>query len=364
MDNRQNSRFKRHPVAALLALNAGIFLFLVGLGEVALRIVIPFNPGYYVAVEGDSRELVYPYGTIYINSDGFADSEFDLTNPNRIGYFGDSVTYGTGAGYGYRVSEFLQEAYPTYEHMNFGGIDLSASRSSLKNFVDIADKFELDKAIYLFNLNDLLPEQAVAGTQKNTIGTIRTWVQQNLDWLRGQSYVYTYVRNLAKSALVASGTGWLGYPTYEHFPSQYENVVEDTAKRVNLFGEMLAAEGVDLIVVMLPYEMQISQEAADTYADLGIRWEPAFLEGSTQRMLAARLNPEIPLFDARLAYLGEKNPESARRKNHVGEFFVYNKGDKLDWNHPNRVGHRRIADYLVEKQILGKPTSSATRNDR
>jgi hypothetical protein len=115
---------------------------------------------------------------------------------------------------------------------------------------------------------------------------------------------------------------------------------------------------------MLPYEMQISQEAAETYADLGIRWEPAFLEGSTQRMLAARLNPEIPLFDARLAYLGEKNPESARRKNRVGEFFVYNRGDKLDWNHPNRVGHQRIADYLVEKQILGKPTSSATRNDR
>ena len=32
--------------------------------------------------------------------------------------------------------------------------------------------------------------------------------------------------------------------------------------------------------------------------------------------------------------------------------FVYDKGDKLDWNHPNRAGHRLIADYVQELGIL------------
>ncbi len=122
-------------------------------------------------------------------------------------------------------------------------------------------------------------------------------------------------------------------------------------------------EGIELIVVLLPYEMQISREAAETYAELGIHWEPGFIGGATQRMLSDRMNPEIPIFDSLLAFVGQDDPEPARQKHRVGEFFVYNKGDKLDWNHPNRAGHRRIANFLIEAQILGEPTDlSLTRS--
>jgi hypothetical protein len=32
---------------------------------------------------------------------------------------------------------------------------------------------------------------------------------------------------------------------------------------------------------------------------------------------------------------------------------VYDKGDKLDWNHPTRIGHRKIADLMVAGGVLG-----------
>lgn len=355
MTESDRAWFRRHPLAALLGLNVGLFLALGLLAEVVLRIAIPYNPGYYVAVEGDSRELVYPYGTIYINSAGFADEEFDLEREDRVGYFGDSVTYGTGAGYGHRISEHLEAAYPAYEHMNFGGIDLSANARSLDNFVDIARRFELDKAIYLFNLNDILPAVAVSGQKKTTVGNVRTWVQRNLDWLRGQSYVYTWLRNLVKTLLVSRGTGWLGYPTYELFPSRHEAVVLETAQRINRFSERLADEGVELIVVLLPYEMQISEEAAEVYASKGVEWEPDFVEGATQRMVADRLDPSIPRYDALQAFVAPGREEGMRRSHRVGEYYVYDKGDKLDWNHPNRAGHRRISDHLIAQEILGPP---------
>jgi phospholipase/lecithinase/hemolysin len=32
----------------------------------------------------------------------------------------------------------------------------------------------------------------------------------------------------------------------------------------------------------------------------------------------------------------------------VGEYFVFNRGDALDWVHPNRAGHRLVAEYLLK----------------
>ena len=121
------SWLSRHPVLALLAINGAIFLGICLAAELVLRLYIPYNPGFYIAVEGNSREIVYPYGTIKINSLGFPDDEFELTMTERVGYFGDSVTYGVGAGSGYRVSDLLEREYPAYEHPNLGGIGQSIS---------------------------------------------------------------------------------------------------------------------------------------------------------------------------------------------------------------------------------------------
>lgn len=71
------------------------------------------------------------------------------------------------------------------------------------------------------------------------------------------------------------------------------------------------------------------------------------------------LDPAIPAFDAYHAFVDAADPEGSRARNAVGEYFVYDKGDKLDWNHPNRAGHRAIADYLVAHEILGAPPGGA-----
>lgn len=345
--------FVRHPAIALLVVNVVLFSLVAVAAEIALRISIRYNPGYYIAVAGDSRELIYPYGTIYMNSDGFSDKEFDLDNPNRIGHFGDSVTYGTGAGYGYRVSELLEEAYPEYEHMNFGGLDLSANAASISYFARLVERYELEKAIYLFNLNDILTDHAVAGTEKTRITHAVGWVREYLDWMRGKSYLYTYLRNLAKSSLAVSGTGWRGYPAYEFFPTKNEDVVRDTAERINLLSRRMNELNVEFTLVLLPYEMQISKEAAEKYASLGVLWEDGFLDGSTQRMLAKYIDEDVRVIDAYDSLVDRASPEVSRESNRLGEYFVYDKGDKLDWNHPNRSGHRKIANYLIEKEIFG-----------
>ena len=40
-------------------------------------------------------------------------------------------------------------------------------------------------------------------------------------------------------------------------------------------------------------------------------------------------------------------------RNGLGEYFVYDLGGRLDWNHPTRAGHRRIAEYILDSGILG-----------
>ena len=100
MSRGEGSWPRRHPFIALIGVNLMLFTACALLAEVFLRFWVPYNPGYYEAVRGNSREVEYPYGIIKINRDGFADEEFDLSRPLHVGYFGDSVTYGVGAGYG------------------------------------------------------------------------------------------------------------------------------------------------------------------------------------------------------------------------------------------------------------------------
>jgi hypothetical protein len=353
---RQDARkrwFQRHPGLALLAVNAGLFLFLAIVAEIFLRLFIPYNPGFYTAVKVKGTELVHPYGIIKINSEGFPDEEFDLSKPHRVGYFGDSVTYGVGAGYGYRISEVLEEAYPEFEHMNVGGVGLSISGKEVRWATDLAVRLGMEKVIYLFNLNDILPTKVASGEKKTRMVSLRERIILPLDWLRGRSYLYTALRNWAKTAIEARGIGFHGYRAFELFPTESRQVVEETAERVNEFARSLDEHGIELVVVILPYEMQISEEAARVYASKGVQWEPDFIERTTQIELIAALDPSIPVYDAYFAFVDPDDPEASRARHGVGEFFVYDKGDKLDWNHPNRAGHRAIARYLIEQDILG-----------
>jgi lysophospholipase L1-like esterase len=358
MSNTGQRWFQRHPLAALLAVNLAALAALVLVLEILVRVFITYNPGFYTAVKVKGRDLEYAYGVIKVNSEGFPDEEWDLSKTLRVGYFGDSVTYGVGAGYGYRFSEILEESYPEYEHMNIAGIGLTISENEIQWASELAQRLGMQKVFYFFNLNDIVPDAVAAGEQTSSLTSLRAWLLLNLDWLRGRSYLYTFVRTRLKTFYSVRGRGFHGYTAYEFFPRRHEQILGQTAERIHRFQEALANRGIELIVVILPYEMQISREAELRYAELGVQWEGGFIDGETQQRIIAALDPELRSYDAYEAFVDRGAVEETRRRNGLGEYFVYNKGDKLDWNHPNRSGHRAIAEWLTRVDVLGPDDGS------
>ena len=329
----------------MYVLYLGIFT-IVG-AEVTLRIFVDSDPAFYVAFSDPEPGVPvhYPYGEIIYNTDGFADEEFDdVKSMPRVGYIGDSVCFGVGAGYGYRISELMQQYYPGYEHLNLtrglGGGAMEVSERA----VTYGEEYDLDAVVYLMNLNDIRPEG-----KAETLNKIqhRKFVRA-LEWLRGRSYLYTYMRQVVKE-LRNKGGG--APPAYEMFPDEYGDIVLGTADRVAAIDDELSQMGIRFVVLILPYEMQVSEEAAEVYSAAGTSWDPDFIEGKTQSMVRDRLG-DTWCVDGLEAFLGKDHDLSRRNDLGVGEAFVYDLGERLDWNHPNRLGQRLLAEELAGSGAL------------
>jgi hypothetical protein len=342
------SWFHRHPGLALLGVNVALLALLAGIAEVGLRFWVPYNPGYYVVLREEPGAYHYPFGLLLRNSDSFPDDEFDLASTKpRIGYFGDSVTRGVGAGHGHRIQDVLETLRPEFEHWTFEAAVNGIDQKTHPRIVEIADKYQLAEVVYLLNLNDLLPTRRKEGGE--TGSTMRSLRQRFkfLDQLRGRSYLYSALRFRFAELMLSFGYGHTGWKAAELFPEQHAEIVTETAARVTALADDVAKQGRRFRVVLLPYEMQISEEAARTYQAAGVSWEPGFLERSTQRAIREALPERVATIDAYWAFVDPQDEAGSRRANGVGEYFVYNRGDKLDWNHPNRDGCRKIAEYLA-----------------
>ncbi len=105
------------------------------------------------------------------------------------------------------------------------------------------------------------------------------------------------------------------------------------------------------MVLILPYEMQVSNEAARVYKEAGNEWEDAFISGMTQDLLIEHMSG-LTVVDGLEAFLGPDRDASRRFEYSVGEAFVYNLGERHDWNHPNRLGHRLLGQLLAERRAL------------
>jgi len=358
---------QRHPRwSAVLLLTAAVSITL-GMLELAARYLLSYEPGYYTAkrvAEGalgysstrtGQGELTYPYGKIKINSFGFPDQEFNLNDDRpRIGYIGDSVTFGVGAGYGYRITEVLEEYYPAMQHMNMShGLGAGVTAKTINQVLAWSTRFGLDKVVYLLNLNDISPGTVGELEQPSRTTTLMQSLEEKLDALRGRVYLYTWLRNSLKTFLLTHGIGVQGI-SYELHPRLYGRVIEETASRVTYLGRALRQLGVELIVVLLPYEMQISEEAERVYREKTVKWGDGFIEGLTQEKLIEQLRG-IRVFNALEAFVGREAERRDRQANRVGQYFVHDRGGRLDWNHPERMGHRRIGEYLAQSAIFGPP---------
>lgn len=156
---------------------------------------------------------------------------------------------------------------------------------------------------------------------------------------------------------VRHGYGISGQKSYELFPRRYDDVFQATAARIDAPARLLQTEGVNFVVMIVPYEMQISQEAAEVYQRWGIQWEgDEFLDRGPQRQLMRHLKL-AKVIDLYYAFIDQDDPARARSKYKVGECFVYNEGDKLDWCHPNRKGHRLMAESITRQDLLATTSS-------
>jgi hypothetical protein len=343
----------RHPGLTLLVVNAALFGAFAAIAEIGLRAWVPYDPGYYVVLREEPGHYEYPWGVVKRNSLSFADDEFDLASAKpRIGYFGDSVTRGVGVGHGYRIQDLLETLRPHVEHWTFEGAVNGIDQSTKARILEIAEEYELAEVVYLMNLNDVLPTRQPGGGEPGSLVHALRQRLKRLDRLRGRSYLYSALRFRFAELMLGLGYGHTGWRAAELFPRANAGIVRDTASRITELADEIAARGRRFTMVFLPYEMQISEEAARTYAEHGVVWEPGFLERSTQRAIDAALPERVDRIDAYWAFVDRRDEAHSRGGNGVGEYFVYDEGDKLDWNHPNRAGHAKIAAYLAG---IGEP---------
>ena len=233
----------------------------------------------------------------------------------------------------------MQNQFPSMEHWNLSlGIGASMDEDEI---LKRARDLQLDLVVYVMNLNDIAPtlrQVEQRDIDERTIWWLKIVEKDYLSWLRGKSYLYNFARTRIKNLLQRLGYQEFGVAAIEFWPTKNRRSLAEFATRVIDMDQRLHSIGTQLCVLIVPYEMQISVEAEKTYANMGFTWEDGFEQGLTQKMLIRDL-PGIEIYDAREAF----NREKAR----IGEYFVYNKGDKIDWNHPNRKGHEKIAKGFI-----------------
>lgn len=347
----------RH-ITKIIGINLGILLVLLLIGELAARYSIRYNPSYYTSVSATNAIIEYPYGIIKRNSLGHPDDEFDLNDPRpRIGYVGDSVTMGVGAGHGYRFSDILEQRFPQYQHMTLASIgDGFNSTQFMDRRMATAKELGVNQFIYFYSLNDTLPtvnenegEQHSLGTQKLSLGSAIRFIKMHTEFLRDKSYLFNWVRFKVRNILVRFGVGYQGEPSYELFPDKYSEVLDQVAARINYLALKLKENGIAFTLVLVPAEMQFSDDAVAAYSNHGVKWGDGFLAGKTQEGIKSRIDPSIRVLDALDAFV--HSPDD-RKNIRVGQYYVYDKGDSLDWQHPNREGHALIADFLQREDLF------------
>ena len=340
-------------IALILSSLLAVFLIL----EVLSRIFVNFKADYYsISKKNENNFIEHPYGKIPVNSHGFFDTEFNFKEKDKIvAYFGDSVTYGVGAGYPYRFTEYLDEIDNNFEHINLsGGLGISLNNWNTK-YENFLLENNIKRIVYMMNLNDIAPLYDNFFSENNdlmdkkkqysgvkNINSIKNFIKPFDNLLRGQSVFYTYVRFLVKKQFVKAGYEASGYESVELFPKKNKTYIINTSKKIDEWLSLTKRKGFKSCVVVLPYEMQISKDAKNYYKSINIKFEDDFVNFSTQKIIKESLQDDKNFF-----FIDNNGFEEKK----VGSYFVFDKGDKIDFNHPNRSGHLVIAQEINKKKI-------------
>lgn len=342
--------FKIIAVNLILLMGVGVFF------EFFLRKTINFDAFYYgmKASKGKRNFNIHPYGKIPINKAGFYDNEWNIpkTKP-RFAINGDSVIYGVGAGYPFRITEYLDDFKANIEHINISagiGTDI-LSMGSNEEIIEFKKNYQVDKLIYALNLNDIsslayeYQKDIVTGKNRpSRLKQISNFIKPLDNIFRSRSVLYSYTRLKFKNFLVMkTKKNITGFRAIELEPNKFEKDIRKAAKNLAYILNKLNNKSLETCVLMLPYEMQISKDAAIVYKKMGIYFDDNFTDFSTQRIFINEFKKNSNL---KIHYLGKIFKEKP-----VGFYYVFNKGDKIDFNHPNRKGHYVLSEEIASKNF-------------
>ena len=118
---------ERHQRGILVGWTVLLMCLLAGAAEVRIHTLA--NRGdYYIGRTVSKRLIRYPFGDMPFNSDGYPDRDWDPADlRERVGFWGDSITSGVGAGFGYRYTDLIGAARHDRYYMDFGGPGRTAS---------------------------------------------------------------------------------------------------------------------------------------------------------------------------------------------------------------------------------------------
>ena len=239
---------------------SSFWLLLLVVGEIAARLSTDYEIGYYTeAKAGRDGKLRYPWGVVPVNAQGYLDEEFDLASTKpRVGWFGDSVAMGVGAGYPYRISDLVRSSAQRRRHLEF----LPPRRRLRRRRRPEDDRREIQARHRRLSAQ---PQRHPSATRRRNPAAAwwsingLAFVKEYLDYFRDRSYLYNYVRTAAKNAMQRLGFEASGYFAFELWPDKSDDVFKSFAERVNATARNLRAKGVQMCVVIAPYEMQVSE---------------------------------------------------------------------------------------------------------
>ena len=271
---------------------------------------------------------------------------------------GDSVIFGYGVKLEEMFAKLLERGLNSrgsgrYEVISLGGAGGNTYSQSriIKENVAIYDP---DLVILAFNLNDILPKifgkhtarsSPVDRSFSRSISRTSLDMRKTLDTgFRNRSHLYFLLRERMKVLLRQFGNRFTDHGfRWQHLTMESDSGIaawQDTSGALLEIVDELNTRRVKFLLAILPVDMQLSPEIADIYRrEYGFVFDDSLVNGLPQKIIADFARGHgIAFVDLLPSF--RKDPQEQTF------FRIY--GGSIDWNHPNRLGHKIIGEQLNE----------------